>query len=334
MTGDKGVQAQKGPGRKRHRDGSASDFDQLARDYAEASQPPVRLETENVALREQHNHGNDPSVIAVADAIEDLAIKGERSENADQIEVALADLQVGKPDAAIEFLRKILEHRKEEGETAQKEAARAARNIGAITYFHDTRESLEAYQESVALDADAVEAWNQLGHLRVRLGDLNGAVVAYEKMISLLDFISDREKIAVIRINLGIVYRTRAALEEAEAMYRKALDLNEELGRKEGMVNQCGNLGIVYRARGALDDAEAVYRKSLGVNEELGRKEGMASDYGNLAVLLIARGESVAGCAMLADAKRLFEEIGDQERLEQTVELISEYCSGETAAST
>ena len=77
-----------------------------------------------------------------------------------------------------------------------------------------------------------------------------------------------------------------------------------------------GNLGIVYLTRGDLDEAEAMYRPSLALNEELGRKEGMANQYGNLGMLLIRRGDNAPGCASLAAAKRLFDEIGAVDRAE------------------
>ena len=74
-------------------------------------------------------------------------------------------------------------------------------------------------------------------------------------------------------------------------MYRKALIIYEQLGSKEGMANQYGNLGIVFKMRGDLDEAEAMYRKALIIYEQLESKEGMANQYGNLGLLHWERDE-------------------------------------------
>jgi Flp pilus assembly protein TadD len=45
--------------------------------------------------------------------------------------------------------------------------------------------------------------------------------------------------------------------------------LDEALGHKEGMANNYVNLGIVYRIRGDLEEAEAMYRKALTLFQEI-----------------------------------------------------------------
>ena len=98
------------------------------------------------------------------------------------------------------------DERRAAGEAALKDAARAARHIGALAFYHDTRKSLEAYQEAVALDGADAEGWNELGHLRMRLGELDGAKMAYEKVLSLGNQSSDKGVIAVATGNRGLIY--------------------------------------------------------------------------------------------------------------------------------
>ena len=329
QTGGQGIQAQEIHGGVHQTVGA--DPTEIAHSYAEAMRKVGKLESENESLREQLSQGEDTSLTAVADAVEELSIEAERAEDPDPFEAALAELREGNPEAAEELFGQILKDRQADGELALKDAARAARHIGAIAFYHDTHKSLEAYQNAVALDPDDVEAWNKLGHLRYRLGDLDGAVSTYEKILSLGNTISDKEMIAVATGNLGIVYETRGDLDEAEDMYRKSLALNEQLGRKQGMAADYGNLGIVYRARGDLDEAEDMYRKSLALNEQLGRKQGMAADYGNLGMLTIERGDEKAGCALLKDAKRLFMELGAADKVELVASWIEEKGCDDTA---
>ena len=70
--------------------------------------------------------------------------------------------------------------------------------------------------------------------------------------------------------NLGVIFRTRGDLDEAEAMIRKALAINEKLGRREGMADNYGNLGLNYEARGDLDQAVTHWTKSHDLYAKIG----------------------------------------------------------------
>ncbi len=105
-------------------------------------------------------------------------------------------------------------------------------------------------------------------------------------------------------------------------MYRKALALNEELGRKDGMAKQYGNLGAVYQTRNALDQAEEMHKKALALYEEVGAKEGMAIGNGNLGIVYLERGDLNQAEAMSEKALALFQEVGAALRVEETKELL------------
>ena len=207
------------------------------------------------------------------------------------IREALRELKEGRPGAAEAIFEQILERKKAEGEAASKEAAAVARHIGALAYLHDTQKALSAYAEAVAFDPEDPDGWNRLGLLQKRLGDLEAAIQAFERVLALGNKVNDKVVVAAAYGNLGTVYRTRGDLEKAEEHHLKSLAIEEELDRKEGMANQYGNLGIVHAKRGELAKAEEHFLKSLAIEEELGRKEGMASDYGNLGLVYEERGE-------------------------------------------
>jgi tetratricopeptide (TPR) repeat protein len=100
-------------------------------------------------------------------------------------------------------------------------------------------------------------------------------------------------------------------------MYKKALEIEEALGHKAGVAIAYGNLGLVYRMRGELDQAEDMYKKSLEINETLGRKEGMAIAYGNLGNVYGTRGEWDQAKDMYKKALLLFQDIGATSQVEQ-----------------
>lgn len=300
------------------------DANVLAEKYAEEARKRGALEAENANLRTELAGRDEQAEKAVAAAIADLQEDSRTAADPAPFDKALAELAEGRPDAAENLFAEILDRRKAEGQAALKEAAEAARHIGAIAFYHDTQKALAAYVEATELDPDDAEAWNQLGHLQHRLGNLAAAETAYQTVLRLGNSMEDRTLLAVAYGNLGNVFRTRGSLDDAEEMYRKALALNEALASKEGMANQYGNLGVVYQTRGDLDDAEEMYRKALALNEALGRKEGMASDYGNLGNVFHTRGDIAAACQAWAKARDLFAGIGATQKLEQVSALMKD----------
>ncbi len=238
-------------------------------------------------------------------AIKTLATEGKTE--------ALRQLEKGDRDAADKALAaKIAEMETTRGVAAREEAA-LYRQRGALAFLDNTAEALRFYAKATGLDQDDAEGWRQLGHLQLRVGDLDAAAKGYERMLALGNESGDQAIIATATRHVGIVYFTRGDLDQAEAMYKKALAIDEELGRKEGMARDYGNIGLIYEARRDLDQAAAMYKKALAIDEELGSKEGMASDYGNLGNVYLARGGLDQAEAMYKKAIAIHEAMGSKE---------------------
>ncbi len=267
-------------------------------------------ELEGAAQREG---GLQEQVRQLSAAVEALSAERSDPDAPPGIDEALALLKDGETGAAEAVFEEVKTRRKAEGEGALKEAAAAARHIGALAFLHDTDKALAAYREAVVLDPDDPDGWNQLGDLLRRIGDLDGATEAYNRVLSLGNRTANRTIIATATGNLGILSATRGEFDSAEEMFRKSLEIEEALGRKAGMAHEYGNLGIVYQTQGDLDRAEDMYRKSLELNEALGRKEGVAKQYGNLGVLYKARGEFDRAEEMYRKSLEIDEALGRKE---------------------
>ena len=184
--------------------------------------------------------------------------------------------RIGLPPLGIGMPPRTIEPKKAEGEAAHKEAAAAARHIGALAYLHDTQKALSAYAQAVELDSENPDGWNMLGLLQNRLGNLGSAIKAFERVLVLGNKADDKTVVAMAYGNLGRVYRTRGDLAKAEEYFFKALALNEELGRKEGIANDYLNLGNVYKTRGDLAKACEAWAKSRRLFEEVGAAPNVA----------------------------------------------------------
>jgi len=297
-------------------------------------------------------------------AIAALLDQRQEPETAPRIDEAMARLADGKTEAAEQILNEVLTRAKAEGTRALKQAASAARHLGALRYLHDTQAAVEAYTEAVNLDPDDPAGWNMLGLLHLRQGQLDPAATAFERVLGLGNQIEDKAVIAtalshlgvIYQIrgdldkaeethlmalaideeidrkegmandygNLGVIYQTRGELEKAEEMHLLALAIDEGFDRKEGKANAYGNLGLIYRTRGDLDKAEEFFRKSLALDEKLGDKEGIALQYGNLGLICQTRGDVAGACEHWSTALRLFEEVGAVPQIEQTRDLMKD----------
>ncbi|MCI5116049.1 MAG: tetratricopeptide repeat protein [Candidatus Electrothrix sp. AW1] len=229
---------------------------------------------------------------------------------AKDINAALRALEQGNTKQAKAIFAQVLQTKEAQGRKANKEAAAAARHLGALAYMNSPQEALGHYRKAVQLDPDNAVGWNQLGNLLDRTGELVQAEEAFRKVLALAEAHQDQEKQAAALGNLGLVYQTRGELDKAEEMYRKGLELDKALGRKEGMAINYGNLGLVYQTRGELDKAEELYRKALKLNEALGHKEYMAANYGNLGSLYATRGELDKAEELWKKSLGLYQEMG------------------------
>ena len=204
-------------------------------------------------------------------ALDDLQARQEAEDPPPGIEDALRLIEEKGDSAAAEnIFREIAEQKKKEGVAAHRETARALRNLGALAFLHDSEKALVAYNEAVQLDPDDADGWNQLGSLRYRTGQIDGAFEAFERVLSLGNAVKDKSLIAIATGNLGNLYKTRGDLKKAEEFYLKSLALNAELGRKEGMARQYGNLGTLFEARGDVDLACENWAKSRDLYAEIG----------------------------------------------------------------
>jgi tetratricopeptide (TPR) repeat protein len=218
-------------------------------------------------------------------------------------------------EAAEAALDELIAGREAARQRVARDEADLYRQKGAIAFLQDTGKAISAYTRATELDPDNPEGWNELGALKLRVGELSAAAESMERVLALGNRASDQTVIAAATGNLGVIYRRRGDLDRAEAMHRQSLAINEQLGRKTGMASQYGNLGLVFHIRGDLDQAEAMHRKSLVIEEELGRKDGMAIDYGNLGVIHRRRGDVDGAEAMHRRSLAINEQLGRKEGL-------------------
>ena len=270
----------------------------------------LKKQLKRAELREQEYQDQ---VKALTESVTALAQQRGKPQAPPGIDEALEQLAQGNTAAAEDIFQKIEQRKIAEGKAANKEAAEAARHLGALAFLHDTKKALDAYRRSTELDPKNLKGWNRLGQLLARTDALTEAEEAFQKVVALGQLANDQKWIAIGYGNLGDVYQIRGELEKAEDMFQKSLAINEALGRKEGMANNYTNLGDVYQIRGELKKAEAMYQKSLVITKELGHKEGMASNYTGLGIVYGKRKKLVESEEMFQKSLAISEALGHKE---------------------
>ena len=124
---------------------------------------------------------------------------------------ALAALAQGQTEAAKAIFTKTVEAKADEGAAANREAAEAARHLGALAFLDNTEEALRWYRRAAKLDPANANAWNQLGHLYHRTGQVDQAEAAYGKVVTLGEANDDRGAIAMGTGNLSYLPDARRA---------------------------------------------------------------------------------------------------------------------------
>ncbi len=258
----------------------------------------------------------DEQIKALTEAITALARTGAPAAN---IQAAEQALQHGDTEKAKAIFAEVLKTKEAEGKQAIKEAAAAARHLGALAFLHDTNGALAAYRKAVELAPDNADGWNMLGHLLRRTGELTQAEDAYHKVLALGEEQQDKDWQAKAIGNFGIVYGERGELDKAETMFRKSLDISEALELKEATAKLYGNLGLLYRRRGDLVKAEEMHRKSLAISEPLSHKEVIAANYNNLGIVYEQRGNLDQAESAWKNSLRLFQEMNmpDAKKVQQ-----------------
>jgi tetratricopeptide (TPR) repeat protein len=117
--------------------------------------------------------------------------------------------------------------------------------------------------------------------------------------------------------NLGEAYFELGDLDEAAGCYQRSRDIGRETGGvAEG--HALHNLGRVYARQERFGEAIARFREALPKHRASGDRDGEASTLKSLGEALAETGSRPDARAALAEAARIFEQIGNREQAAET----------------
>ncbi|HYZ26035.1 MAG TPA: tetratricopeptide repeat protein, partial [Geminicoccaceae bacterium] len=246
--------------------------DQLVAAKEEAAAHKARL-----TAIEQERGADEEEIEALRAAVAALANEAKQPDPPPGIDRALALLAKGETGQAEAIFQGIVERRSAEGAAANREAAAAARHLGALAYLDDTQKAIDAYETATRLDPDDTWSWIFLGRLYQRAGKLAAAEQAFERARVAAERADNERDIGVAYHELGMMRRARGDLTGASDAYQRYHAVAEKLAAQDlanaewqrDLSVSFNKIGDVQRARGNLDGALKAYEDSLAIRKKL-----------------------------------------------------------------
>jgi tetratricopeptide (TPR) repeat protein len=119
----------------------------------------------------------------------------------------------------------------------------------------DYRKAIAAYQRVLARNVDDYEVWNNLGNAFASLGDIDHAIDAFEKAITI------RPNVTVLYVNYAKALTPLDRDAERQALMRRAIAVAPD------DVDIIVELGLAESAMQNFDAAEAAYRKAIRLTD-------------------------------------------------------------------
>lgn len=153
------------------------------------------------------------------------------------------------------------------------------RKVGALAFFTDTNESINAFGKVISIDESNIEARLVYSDLLIRIGK-------YQEVIDLL---STKNKTtepkieAMMQRTLGVAYKYLGKLDLAEEKYRDGLAIAKSIHNIGIEAEILSDLGLIYKIKGNYSEAKSSYKKSILLMGDSNKNISVV--YGNLAVI-------------------------------------------------
>lgn len=198
-----------------------------------------------------------------------------------------------QPDSAIGFANKALEIAVEAADSSQ--VCDAYKYLGISFAEKNNCLQAEGHFNSglpYATNAkDSASLYADMGAVYTMCGDLKKAEYCYEIASGIYTRINDRNNLARLITNIGVMHARNANYYQASENYLEALAICEEMDDLESIAGIYQNMGEVMALQEQYDKAVGYYTSALTKFEELQRFTSMAGIYLNLGQVYIEQSQ-------------------------------------------
>lgn len=200
------------------------------------------------------------------------------------------------------------------------------RRASDLQYSYDCARLAENYAQRAGHPYYAARAFNLLGILYYRKGDLSTAAAFHKRALELRRSIKDSIGIALSQVNLGNVFSDMGLYPQAEQAYLEALALNTELGRQKQAGNCLLNMGAMMVELKKTEAAENYFKLALANARLRYDYELQASCLNNLAEVHLVHGNYEAAMANAMNSIKIKELMDNEMDLADSYLILSKAC--------
>jgi len=143
-------------------------------------------------------------------------------------------------------------------------------------------------------------------------GNLDQSLKDHEKSLTFLQELKDKQGVASVLNNLGLLYRSKGNLEKAIECHQESIRAIEEVGNEQILASNYNNLGAVYQMKGDHKIALEFFQKSLALKKRIGNQQEIALTLLNLGVNCRMQGRLNQALEYYQQAQIIFEKLGDK----------------------
>lgn len=167
--------------------------------------------------------------------------------------------------------------------------------------------------EQLDQPAELASAYNRLGVVYFKLGQMPAAQTYFQKGVLLRQQINDLDGLARSYNNLAATSFSLLNWEQAVSYLRSSLELHRKTGYVEGIIDAQHNLAIIHLARGDLSNGRKKLKVALDAARSLGNPRQVALILSDLGEHDILRGNLTDALAYLNEARQIALEAGVRE---------------------
>ncbi len=128
-------------------------------------------------------------------------------------------------------------------------------------------------------------AYNGMGIMSKRGGDLPGALSFYQKSLKINEELNDSNKVSTNYYNIGVIYRNLKEYDKCLDYYNKSLQLKESLNDTSEIIGGLVSIGVIYRRLDDHEKALEYYHRGLELCKLIRHEVMEAQVYSNIGVI-------------------------------------------------
>lgn len=164
-------------------------------------------------------------------------------------------------------------------------------------------------EPALSYQSQRAHIMNEVGFKSFHRGDLQGALVNFQKALQAAESTDDRREIVRARINIGQVLSAMNQGEEAGSNFEKALRVARDLDEEELLFNALQATGKHLVETERFEEAEALLLEAGEIAEDLESNEKLALTLNDLSVVYMMTGRNEEAQENLLHALFLYENL-------------------------